>query len=281
MRLKDYFYHASQRLQQCGISTARLDARVLICYVLGWKTEQFVAHDDVMLTEEQQHLCDMVIARRAGKEPVAYIIGTKEFWGREFKVTSDTLIPRPDSETLIEIALDYISCYECPTIMDLGTGSGCLLLTLLMECRKATGVGVDISAAALDVAMHNAKQLGCEAQVSWVESDWLSDVENIQPYDVIIANPPYIAESDKAVLMKDVLQYEPHGALFAGSDGLRDYRILAASLPAYVHSGSMILLEIGKGQAKDVIALMELSGFRHKEICNDLAGLERCLVFDC
>lgn len=279
MIIREYLTHITYQFQKAGIDTARLDARILVCEALDWSLEKLVAHDERIITTEKIAQCDTLVQRRLLREPVSHILGKKEFWGREFKVTRDTLTPRPDSEILIETALEYLADFTSPNILDLGTGTGCLLLSLLAECPRAKGCGIDISNKALAVAKENAERLGCQDRATWIESDWLQALDKEKKFDLIIANPPYIAEDDRHVLAPEVVQYEPAKALFAGVDGLNDYRTLASSLAGRTADDGNVMFEIGKGQQQKVVSLMTQEGFELAGFYEDLAGVVRCLVF--
>lgn len=227
-------------------------------------------------------LLDSFIARRQKGEPVAKIIGSKGFWKQELKVSTATLDPRPDSETLIEAVLKHFPDRNQPLrILDLGTGSGCLLIALLGEYPNATGIGMDASAAALQVAEQNVNQyvpnrarLICR---SWIADDWWQDLGG---FDVVVSNPPYIPSAQIASLDKDVRDYDPLQALDGGQDGLRDYRILAASVGEVLKQNGMVFFEIGQWQYIDVTAIMEAQKFTLKDFLHDLGGVLRVLAFE-
>lgn len=222
------------------------------------------------------------VERRVRGEPTAYILGQRQFWGFDFAVSPATLIPRPDTETVIDAALSLHKGDRPPQrILDLGTGSGCILLSLLSEFKEARGVGVDRSAPALQVARINAHRMGLAERSTFVESDWLEKVavaEN-ESFDLVASNPPYIPHADIAHLDPGVRDFEPTGALDGGEDGLQVYRYLANSdkLDRVMAPGAFLLLEVGAGQASQVVEL-----FHPKRRCvaikRDFAGVERCLV---
>ncbi len=257
----------------------RLDAEVLLAHALG--VDRMALLLDLDRTVDAVAF-DRLVARRAAGEPVAYITGCREFWSLDLVVTPDVLIPRPDSETLIEAAIDHFASSAAtarvagaawPTrVLDLGTGSGALLLAALGEWSGATGVGVDASAAALTVATINAARLGYGPRTSFVHGGW--DAAG-GAFDLILCNPPYIATSEN--LPRDVVDWEPHAALFAGADGLDDFRQLGAVIAARLASGGVACLEIGATQAESVTRLLADAGLR-VDVRHDLAGLPRCLV---
>lgn len=252
--------------------TPRLDAELLAAHLLG------VERGTLLL----RHLDDPIdaagwaalVARRMAHEPVAYITETREFWSLPVRVTPATLIPRPDSETLIEAALARTPRDGARRILDLGTGSGCLLLAALSEYPGASGVGVDASPAAAAVAADNARRLGLAERAEIVVGSW--DARAGERFDLVVCNPPYV-EAD-AVLSPDVRDHEPHSALFAGPDGLDDYRRIVPLLPVYLAPGGWAHLEIGSTQAELVARLGEEAGLV-SELTRDLGGRPRCLSF--
>ncbi|MEP5700116.1 MAG: peptide chain release factor N(5)-glutamine methyltransferase, partial [Sneathiella sp.] len=207
---------------------------------------------------------------------VSHILGSREFWSRNFVVNAHVLDPRPDSETLIDAVLERVKKgAEFDRLLDLGTGSGCLLLTLLAELPEAEGVGVDQSEDALVVAKENALRLGLEARTDFLQSDWFSAVEG--QYDLILSNPPYIETEDVPLLQPEVAQYEPHAALDGGPDGLICYRHIISELGHYLRSGGYTIFEVGQGQADIVANYLEDMNFIQIEIHNDLASIGRCV----
>lgn len=215
-----------------------------------------------------------LVKRRLAGEPLAYIRGYQDFWKHKFDVNSSTLIPRPDSETLISSVLAYNKS-STPTILDLGTGSGCLLLSLLSEIQYATGVGVDISNDAIKIATQNAKKLNITNKVQFKNLSW-SDLPD-EKYDIIISNPPYIKEKDLKTLQKE-LTYEPINALVSGEDGLECYRSILSKLPSISHNNSLIAFEFGLDQEIELIPLISVS-YEILAIEKDLSGISRIIIF--
>ena len=259
-----------------GISDSpRLDAELLMAHALQ------IAREDLLLNlpgltapGEFPALVD----RRLQSEPIAHIIGKKEFWGLDFQVTPDVLIPRPDSELLIEEAVHAFASVHPRRILDLGTGSGALLLAALGEFPDASGLGIDVSAAALQIAHNNADALGLADRARFLLLDWtLSDWTGFlgSGFDLILANPPYV--STRASLSADVAQFEPHQALFAGEDGLNDYRIIIPALENLLSPAGAALLEIGFDQANPVSELAKKYGY-HVVLKQDLGGNDRLLI---
>ncbi len=279
---------AAARLEAAGIESARLDARLLAAHALGWDAAKIVAEKDFLPDAEQRRILDALIARREAREPVAVITGRCEFWSLDFIVSADVLIPRPDSETIIEAALAAVKDNESALrILDLGTGSGCLLLALLSELPGASGLGVDISEAALSVAAANAKNLGLGGRAEFEVSDWGENVTQGMSggmpggisgrFDIILANPPYIADGEFATLEPDVARFEPRLALAGGDDGLDCYRLLAPILGALLAPGGRAFVEIGATQADAVAALLKARDLRICQVLNDLAGRPRVI----
>lgn len=250
--------------------TPRLDAELLMAHAMG------VSREHLLL----RHLDDPVpatfaalIDRRIAHEPIAYITGTRDFWTITLSVGPGALIPRPDSETLIEAAVEHFIGRAPATILDLGTGPGTLLLAALAEWPDACGVGVDASPAALDYALGNAERLGMSGRAGFVEGDWATAIG--RRFDLVLCNPPYVATGD--ALPAEVRDHEPSTALVAGPDGLDDYRIIAAQLPILIAPGGMAAIEIGAAQAETVSALLGAHGL-NVAVRRDLAGRDRCLI---
>ncbi|MFA9201076.1 MAG: peptide chain release factor N(5)-glutamine methyltransferase [Cypionkella sp.] len=262
---------AGERLAATS-DTARLDAELLMAHALGTSRSAMLLgamRDPVPAGFEG------LIARRAAHEPVAYIVGEQEFYGRPFRVSPAVLIPRADSETTVAAALEAAPAAR--RVLDCGTGSGALLLTVLAEVPETVGVGVDRSPEALAVARSNAEALGLAARVAWREADWTASgwSRGLDLFDLIIANPPYVEEA--ARLSPDVRAHEPPGALFAGPDGLSDYRALVPQLPALLADGGAAVLEIGHRQAEPVASIASAAGFV-PDLRHDLAGRPRALI---
>lgn len=252
--------------------TARLDAELLLAHVLGEdRLEMLVSRTPV--SDAVQAAFEALLERRRGHEPVAHILGTREFWSLPIRVTPDVLVPRPDSETLIAEALAHFEGCAPETILDLGTGSGALLLAALSEWPGARGLGIDRSAAALDVARGNAGALGLAARAEFQGGDWADCVR--ERFDLILCNPPYIADGTE--LMPDVANYEPAGALFGGVDGMDPYRLLLPEMPRLLADGGVAIFEFGVGQADALLQLAADAGLDAR-VANDLAGRPRALI---
>lgn len=249
-----------------------VDARVLLCEALGRDAAYLIAHGDDALTTEQALTYEAWIARRIGGEPVAYITGRREFYGRMFSVTREVLIPRPETELLVDVALQTLRGMTSPRVLDLGTGSGCIALTLAAECAGAHVAAVDASEAALNVARANAVALNVE-HVEWHVSDWFQAVGAAR-YDVIVSNPPYVAGEDRHLLQGD-LRYEPHAALTPGGDGLDAIRRIVRDSVEHLVSAGWLWFEHGHDQGAACRALLEQFGYRAITTHRDLAAIER------
>lgn len=265
---------AVERLRAAGIDDPAVDARILLAHALGVDRSRLtlVLQDDV--TTDQAGAFERAIEARLDRQPVAQIIGRRAFYGRDFIVTGDVLDPRPDTELLVDIAL----LAPFGTVLDLGTGSGCILLSLLAECPNATGQGVDLSDKALAVAQQNAIQLGVQDQVSFHEGSWFAPIDPSARCDLIVSNPPYITQDEMAELSPEVRNWEPHIALTPGGDGLQAYRIITQAAPAYLAMGGRLLLEIGHRQGQAVSQLCGAAGFQSIEVHQDLAGKDRVVA---
>jgi len=259
--LSEAFGAAARQLRQTGIETPELDARLLLCHAAGLGHEAYVARRDKALDPEAAAQFAAFIGRRLGGEPVSRIIGVREFYGRPFCIDASTLDPRPDTETLIEAALRLIdgeALRRAPLrLIDLGTGTGCLLITLLAELPEASGIGVDLSPAALTLARNNARALGVEGRAHFVAADWLDGIGGA--FDLVVSNPPYIPTAEIEVLAREV-SHDPRAALDGGRDGLCAYRHLAPRLKEVLRPGGRVLLETGADQAEAVAGLLADAG---------------------
>lgn len=249
----------------------RLDAELIAAHLLGVDRSALLLNEPN--TPFDSVTFNTLAARRAAGEPLAYITGHREFWSLDIAVTPDTLIPRPDSETLIEAAVAAHMADAAPRILDLGTGSGCLLLAALSVWPRATGIGVDASAAPLAVARGNAERLGFADRAVFRPGDWATGLD--ERFDIVLANPPYVANAEP--LPRDVAEYEPPSALFAGPDGLAAYRRIVPDLPRLLALGGSAHLEIGATQADLVMAMGKAAGLS-AVLMRDLAGHPRCVT---
>lgn len=245
------------------------EARLLLMHVTGATATTLAAHPEQELRPTQTAQFLSLVKRRLAGEPIAYLTGSREFYGRQFTVSPAVLIPRPETEHLVECGVEKVRGLRSPRVLDLGTGSGCVAITLALELR-ADVVAADISAEALAVARQNAERLG--ARVEFVESDWYGNVN--ERFDLIVANPPYIAEGDPHLAQGD-LRFEPAQALACGSDGLSAIRRIVADAPAHLKPGGWLSFEHGYDQAQAVVEILAAAGFAELEQQRDLAGIMR------
>jgi release factor glutamine methyltransferase len=264
-------------LHEAGIEEAELDAKLLAAYSLKTDRMGMLLQGGRELTAEEREQYAQLIKRRAEHEPVGRIMGNSEFWGLNFGLNAATLEPRQDSETLIEAALDLYPDHRAPLRMiDLGTGSGCLLLTVLSEFPHATGIGTDAAAAAIDQAISNAETLGLHTRAKFIETSWASGIT--EQFDLVVSNPPYIASAEIETLMPEVRRHDPRAALDGGADGLDAYRAIAEILPHLLKPTGHAVLEVGHDQAQAVMALLQSMGLKNIRTRRDLAGIERCVL---
>lgn len=264
---------AATQLRQAGFERPRAEARYLACHGLNISTEITIAQPERPINDPERRVLDQILDRRLAFEPLAYIRGQTEFFGRQFSVGNGVLIPRPDSETLIDTALEAFASNQPTRILDLGTGSGCLLLTLLLEWPDSLGLGVDQSAAALAWAARNARSFGLMDRLTLIQGDWTTAI--CGRFDLIVSNPPYVERGDIPSLMPDVGRFEPHDALDGGTDGLDYYRRLAGELAGLLAPDGIALMECGAGQA-DAIEAFFAGAFAVRQK-RDLAGTPRVI----
>ncbi len=277
MTLRDHVARAMRQLDHAGIEGASREAWLLLGSVLGVTRATLLARALEPLSPAAATRYNALIARRVKREPFAQITGEKEFWSLSFLVSSAVLCPRPDSEALIELTLDRVGQNPGPLhLLDLGTGSGCLLLALLKEWPAAAAIGIDRSPEALALAKANGERLGLADRVTWLLGDWGASLDG--SFDVIISNPPYIEEGDWQGLEPEVRLFEPKLALTAGEDGLDAYRRLAPEIARLLAPSGVACLEHGMDQAEAVAAIMAKAGLKRLDGRRDLAGLERCLA---
>lgn len=268
-------------LRGAGIADAGMEARRLLAAALGLSAAQLLARPEQAPAAEQGRRLESFLQRRLSREPLSRILGERDFYGRPFAISPATLDPRPDSETLIAAALDLVvrEGWESRPlrILDVGTGSGCLLLTLIAELANATGLGTDISAPALDIARANAERLGLADRTAWRVADMLDGIEG--PFDMLLSNPPYVRSVDLAGLDPEVRDYDPLTALDGGADGLGLYRRLLQRIPLVIPKG-WIIVEVGYDQADAVAALLGSTGSDPNQTAfyKDVTGKRRCVA---
>lgn len=267
---------AAARLAGAGVESARLDARLLLAHVLGVVPGSLLAGSSMAVAPEAVSRFDRLVVRREAREPLAYLTGRKGFWSHEFAVGPGVLVPRPETETLIEEAFRLFPDRQTPLrLLDLGTGSGCLLLTLLHAFPNATGTGVEQSEAAFAFARTNRAALGLDDRATLLAAAWQEPA--LGRFDLVVSNPPYIPVAALDGLAPE-LRYEPRQALDGGADGLDAYRDLSIRLGAWLVPGGHVLLEIGIGQGEAVSAILAAQGLEMRGIRADLAGIPRCVV---
>jgi len=281
--LNQAFAGAAAVLRRAGIDTPELDARLLLCHAAGLSHEAYAANACAAVQPGALARLDEAIGRRLRREPVSRITGTREFYSRPFSIAPQALDPRPDTETLIKAALALVERRgwreKALTLLDLGTGTGCILITLLAEMPQAHGIGTDLSPGALALAAANAERLGVGARASFVSADWLDGIGGT--YDLILSNPPYVTSGEIAGLAREVAGYDPLLALDGGVDGLDAYRRIAARAPKVLAEGGSLLVEIGAGQAADVQDIVRAAGLKldpDYAISHDLAGRPRVVA---
>jgi release factor glutamine methyltransferase len=267
------------QLAAAGVETPALDARLLVLAALELEQMALLAEPDEIVAPAQVAVVRDWLARRARHEPVGRILGERAFRGLTFRLSPGTLEPRPDSEAVVEAALEAVAdrADSHLQLLDLGTGSGCLLIALLDALPRATGTGIDRSLDAVATASANAVLNGVAARSTFQEGDWLAGLKG--PYDLVISNPPYVTRAEIAALAPEVRLHDPVAALDGGADGLDPYRALAPALPAVLAPDARVVVEIGAGQAEDVTALFAGAGFERTAIRLDLGGHVRALVF--
>lgn len=263
--------------------TPELDARLIICHGAGLTHEEFAMHPDRLLRDEAVGDIMHAAKRRCAREPVSRIVGKREFWGLEFSLGASALDPRPDTETLVQAALDVAADHtsaESLSILDLGTGSGCILIALLSELPAAHGVGTDRNLETLKIAAANAHRHQLDGRVSFICTSWLDGVSG--EFDIILSNPPYIPSDEISTLEPEVARYDPHEALDGGRDGLDAYRWMVPRLARVLKPGGWMLFEVGAGQAADVRALLQAEGkgttYEELQQWPDFAGHIRCVA---
>jgi release factor glutamine methyltransferase len=271
---------AIRALAAAGIDAPRREARLLLATALGVDATAILGNPDRAVGSAEGARFAALVERRAAHEPTARLIGHREFWSLDFALSPATLVPRPDSETVIEAVLAQIGERGAGLrLLDLGTGSGCLLLALLSELSAATGIGIDVAPDAVSTARRNARSLGFGDRADFVAGAWAGAI--VGQFDVIVANPPYIPSGMIAGLTPEVARHDPRRALDGGPDGLDSYRVLAPEIGRLLRKGGVAVFELGAGQSAAVAALMQHAGLEIVEARRDLAGIERCLVMRC
>lgn len=280
LSLQSVYEEAIRRLAAASVPSPRMEARLLIAYALKKGSGDFSFYSYNVSAQEADEI-NRILERRIDHNPLCKIIGRKPFYKNDFIVSDDVLSPRPDTEILVENAIDIARRNSLRDAVDFGTGSGCIILSLLADVPGLSGTGVDISPAALKIARKNAAEMRLENRVSFLKGSWtdsaLPDLLG-KKFDLMLSNPPYIRDADIAGLEPEVKYHDPLLALEGGADGLRDYRVLSRLAPLILKPGAYILLEVGIGQTKDVAGIFTQQGFILEKTVPDLSGVERCLI---
>jgi release factor glutamine methyltransferase len=274
---------AEQVLSTHGVPNARFDAEVLLRHALGRDRAWLLAHIQDGLADEHLGIFERAIKRRALREPLQYITGRQEFWGLDFLVTPDVLIPRPETELIMETALGSVSDRNKPiTVVDLCTGSGCIAVSLAKELPSARIFATDTSAKALEVARENARGHGVSGGIRFLEGDLFGPLEELDiedQVDIIVSNPPYVPSGDRRTLQPEVRDYEPAAALFAGADGMDIHRRIIEKAQRFLRGNGFLIMEMGLGQAEKLGQMVRDSGgYDSPRVLKDLAGIERVIV---
>jgi len=278
MTIRGILFEAARKLEAAGIPSARLDAEVLLAFSLGCDRLEFIKYPDKPVSDDQAASFQTLVTRRLNFEPVAYITGRKDFWSFTLEVSPNVLIPRPDTEVIVEEALDLCRStgFDKPRILDIGTGSGAIALALAREIPGAQITATDISEAALALAEKNARALGLEKSIAFLEGDLLEPVKG--SFDIIVSNPPYIGAGEYETLAAGVKDFEPRTALWAGETGVEFYEKLIYQAHSRLTEKGWLLLEIGAKQSESVRAIMTNSGFYDRiAVRADYAGLPRVI----
>jgi len=276
MKYQEALFQGSKILKFNNIRSFNLDSEILLSSSLQLDRSQLILNLDKKIKNKEKEIFFNYIERRKKSEPIAYITGYKEFWKNKFKVDKNVLIPRPDTETIVEQVLNDLNINSAKKILDIGTGSGCILLSILRERKKCTGVGVDISKNAIKLAKYNAKIQHIKNRIRFLNSD----IDNFygDKYDLIISNPPYVKLHKINSLDKDIKNFEPKVALNGGVDGYTKIRLTIKKSSTLIKKRGKLFLEVGFDQTKETLKLLKLNGFYTNKVVKDLANANRCLV---
>lgn len=277
--LKDVYRHIKTTLQDAGIEDFDLEARYIILHRSGYDFGEIIAKPDIILDSDLLLRITEDVEKRLSRMPISRIYGEREFWGIKFDLSPDTLDPRPDTETILELSIERLDRSLPLRILDLGTGTGCILIALLHEFKNASGVGVDLSAGAVKTASSNALQANVQNRVSFVQGSWFSPVEGL--FDLIVSNPPYISNQVIPTLTPEVRNHDPILALDGGGDGLDAYRSIFSLLKNYLSPSGLALFEIGYDQCEQVSRLAEEYSLSVRGVHLDLAGQPRVVEISC
>ena len=278
MQLKQALTSAVEQLESSDVGSPRLNAEILLMFVLGVNRAYLYAHPERELTNEEQVRYDEAILQRAGDVPSQYITGHQEFWGLDFLVSPAVLIPRPETEHLVETVLKLASEVPAPRIVDVGTGSGCIALALAHERKSAEIYGVDLSAEALEIARANAARLQLDSRVRFLESNILGALAGRRDFDFVVSNPPYVGFDEADKVQRSVFQYEPKMAVFAGDNGLDVIRPLIKQAHPALKPGGYVAMEIGFSMRDPVLALFDPAVWDEPTVVPDLQGIPRVII---
>ncbi len=277
MILKEIQRKLCNNFSTIGIETPELDARIILKEVLSLDDKDLILKESLDIPEEMIEKIITIESRRLNGEPISKIFKKRDFYNSTFIISNDVLDPRPETELIVEIANNYINKNEVKNILDLGTGSGCILLSILKENRMINGLGIDLSKEAISIAKQNSKKLNLETQSNFLVSNWMSSVN--YKYDLVVSNPPYIASEDIKKLSKSVKIYDPILSLDGGDDGLNSYRLIASDLKRIISMNALIIIEIGYNQSLQVTDIFKKNDFKLIKKYNDINGLDRVLTF--
>ena len=276
MKYHEIIYKGSKILKLNKIKSHNLDSEILLSSLLNIDRSQLIINYNRLVKNEEEKNFFFLINRRKNNEPISYITGYKEFWNNKFKVDKNVLIPRPDTETIVEQVLSYLRPQSTKKILDIGTGSGCIIISILKEKKKCKGVGIDISKNAIKLAKYNAKMQHIKNRIKFFHSD----IDNFLTgkYDLIISNPPYIKQHEINSLDKDIKNYEPRVALNGGIDGYSKIRLVIKKSSALIKKSGKLFLEIGSNQVMETLKILKLNGFYINKVVKDLANKNRCVI---
>ena len=275
MKYHEILNQGSKILKLNKIKSHSLDSEILLSSLLNVDRSQLIINHNKIVKNNEKKNFFFLINRRKKNEPISYITGYKEFWNNNFKVDKNVLIPRPDTETIVEQVLSYLRPQSTKKILDIGTGSGCIIISILKERKKCKGVGIDISKNAIKLAKYNAKIQHIKNRIKFFHSD----IDNffLDKYDLIISNPPYIKQHEINGLEKDIRNYEPRVALNGGIDGYSKIRLTIKRSSALIKKNGKLFLEIGSNQVMETLKILKLNGFFVNKVVKDLANKNRCI----
>ncbi len=278
MTVGESILDAVQRLSRAGIESPQVDAEWLLAEILSCSRSEVLLRAEAIISAGQLERLNKQLKRRSSREPLQHILGVVGFFGYEFRVSPAALIPRPETETLVELVLDLLTPFPSPVILDLGTGSGCVAISIAKRCPCANVIASDCSYPALQLAQQNAESLDVLSQIDFREADGLTSLAKGEQMDLIISNPPYIPTREIAGLQPEVRYHDPHLALDGGGDGLMFYRMLAARARHHLKQGGKLVAEFGDNQEQDVEELFRQAGWPRVEIACDLSGRPRIVI---